>query len=165
MLAGRNTHNTHAYLYFISISTVPLLAGTTTPETKMPYMPPTRCTTPDCGKLATHHGHCPQHQPPPWQTPSPHTKKLNRTQEKKWRNTVRTNANNTCQHCGQYTPHGEADHITPIADGGSYYDPNNGQWLCRKCHQQKTKKENKQRQQQHKHKTNNHPQNFNEAGE
>ncbi|WP_434156693.1 HNH endonuclease [Scardovia wiggsiae] len=120
----------------------------------MPYMPPTRCTTPQCGKLATHHGHCPQHQPPPWQTPSPHTKNLNRNQEKKWRNTVRTNANNTCQHCGQYTPHGQADHITPIADGGAYYDPNNGQWLCTKCHQQKTKKENKQRQQQHKHKNN-----------
>ena len=37
------------------------------------------------------------------------------------------------------------DHATPLQDGGSQYDMNNLQSLCRRCHQIKTNLETRQR--------------------
>lgn len=41
-----------------------------------------------------------------------------------------------CKHCGQ-RPSTIADHITPVAEGGSD-DETNGQGLCAPCHDLKT---------------------------
>ncbi|WP_408629878.1 HNH endonuclease [Amycolatopsis aidingensis] len=45
----------------------------------------------------------------------------------------------TCQTCG-LRPSVIADHITPVAEGGSD-DESNGQGLCRPCHDTKTQAE------------------------
>jgi 5-methylcytosine-specific restriction protein A len=47
----------------------------------------------------------------------------------------------TCCKCGRLTEDGEADHIVPLAKGGSD-DLSNLQWLCREpCHAEKTRLE------------------------
>lgn len=48
-----------------------------------------------------------------------------------------------CVKCGRIGR--DVDHIKPIEDGGNLTDPNNLQTLCKKCHIDKTKKENKKR--------------------
>lgn len=58
-----------------------------------------------------------------------------------------------CQHCGT-TQSLEADHIIPLAEGGTNH-PNNLQVLCHTCHQYKTRQEatrGRQRRQQRLHK-------------
>lgn len=44
----------------------------------------------------------------------------------------------TCRHCG--APSTEADHIVPVAQGGTN-DDTNGQGLCHPCHTAKTQAE------------------------
>lgn len=47
----------------------------------------------------------------------------------------------TCQVCGRVTEEGDADHVVPLANGGSD-DVSNLQWLCREpCHMDKTARE------------------------
>ncbi len=42
----------------------------------------------------------------------------------------------SCVKCGRRAK--EVDHITPLSDGGSEFDLNNCQSLCKSCHMQKT---------------------------
>ena len=49
-----------------------------------------------------------------------------------------------CQKCG-LPGRLEVDHLTPLADGGGVYEPDNLQALCRPCHFAKTKRENEAR--------------------
>lgn len=51
----------------------------------------------------------------------------------------------TCQKCKRLVVDGQVDHITPLQEGGSN-DLSNLQWMCRKCHSEKTAKENANRQ-------------------
>jgi 5-methylcytosine-specific restriction endonuclease McrA len=110
----------------------------------MPTMPPTRCTHPGCGELATNAGRCAQHQRPAWQNPSAHTKTMPfDARWKRWRDAVKLRANGNCELCGEKGR--EADHIVPIGNGGALYDLANGMWLCHECHSMKTKQEARQR--------------------
>lgn len=43
----------------------------------------------------------------------------------------------------------EADHVVPIAEGGSELDPTNGQAACRPCHAMKTQAEARLGQRRH----------------
>ena len=47
----------------------------------------------------------------------------------------------TCQRCGGWGHN--VDHIKPMDDGGAVYELANLQCLCKKCHIQKTKLENR----------------------
>jgi 5-methylcytosine-specific restriction enzyme A len=61
-----------------------------------------------------------------------------------WRQAVLTRDAWTCRHCGRVcgaTREAHADHVTPIAAGGSRYDLANGQCLCQSCHSRKTARE------------------------
>jgi 5-methylcytosine-specific restriction protein A len=44
-----------------------------------------------------------------------------------------------CAHCGRGAS--EVDHITPLSKGGTHYDPDNSQALCKSCHSRKTNAE------------------------
>ena len=50
----------------------------------------------------------------------------------------------TCQKCGRVILDGEVDHVCPLSTGGCETDINR-QWLCKECHQLKSKQEEKQR--------------------
>lgn len=52
-----------------------------------------------------------------------------------------------CRRCGR-AGRLEVDHVKPIAAGGSLYDLDNLQSLCRPCHFDKTRQENQARQDQ-----------------
>jgi 5-methylcytosine-specific restriction endonuclease McrA len=65
--------------------------------------------------------------------------------ERKWRRQIKEDANGICEQCGRYAPHGQADHIIPVADGGAKYDIANGRWLCYPCHKEITIRENRER--------------------
>ena len=52
-----------------------------------------------------------------------------------------------CEHCtakGRTTAGSHADHIIPLAKGGTH-DRSNYQWLCEPCHRKKTLRENGRR--------------------
>lgn len=70
---------------------------------------------------------------------------LHTTQYKHWRTQVLKRDHYQCQTCGHQGHRGdryiEADHIHNIKTGGQPYDPNNGQALCKPCHQKKTQAE------------------------
>ena len=51
----------------------------------------------------------------------------------------------TCQHCGRVSTQGEVDHIVPLHLGGSAKSEMNMQYLCKDCHERKTKREEKER--------------------
>lgn len=77
--------------------------------------------------------------------PMPLTEKYIMTQKKGRRKKLRVilKAQCKCAKCGQVKPL-DVDHIIPKADGGTYaYE--NLQALCRTCHLNKTRKENKGR--------------------
>lgn len=50
----------------------------------------------------------------------------------------------TCKRCGRVTAKGQVDHIVPLHLGGQESDSNR-QWLCIRCHDIKSKKEEKNR--------------------
>lgn len=50
---------------------------------------------------------------------------------------IKTSSGKMCNHCGNYAPKGQVDHITPIGLGGSNFIENL-QWLCVPCHKIKT---------------------------
>jgi 5-methylcytosine-specific restriction endonuclease McrA len=61
-----------------------------------------------------------------------------------WRQAVLTRDAWQCQACGRVCGdkrEAQADHVIPIAQGGSRYDISNGQCLCIACHGRKTRSE------------------------
>lgn len=106
----------------------------------MPTAPPSRC---HCGSRATNHGRCDRHQPihpTGWQArPSTNARTLTSSQRQQLRQQQLARSSQ-CQQCGS-TTRLEADHIIPIADGGSPTNPANLQTLCRDCHRRKTRAE------------------------
>lgn len=71
---------------------------------------------------------------------------------KRW---ARKNLPQHCNHCGT-TTNLQLDHIQNIATGGQD-TPNNIQWLCTTCHQQKTRQEQKHGKNKWKRKPEPHP--------
>lgn len=64
-----------------------------------------------------------------------------RPEYKQWREIVLGRADGKCQGAGFHAPAGSKlypDHIVEIKDGGSEFDPANGQALCASCHTSKT---------------------------
>ncbi|MGW1998487.1 HNH endonuclease [Embleya sp. NPDC001921] len=107
----------------------------------MPTAPPTRCGEQGCHEMATTRGRCTDHQRPPWQQRS---KAWGKGSTSKWR-TARTQQLRRewlCRHCG--TKAVEVDHIVPLSQGGSKWDPDNMQSLCGPCHGSKTQEDNAQ---------------------
>jgi 5-methylcytosine-specific restriction endonuclease McrA len=44
-----------------------------------------------------------------------------------------------CRNCGVYDENWQADHISPVKNGGGFCDLSNLQTLCPDCHKEKTK--------------------------
>ena len=118
----------------------------------MPYAPPSRCPKPGCRKLTTTRGRCDDHQPKPWRNPSANTQQLTRKERQVFHDAVlaRDPLCRCTGECGTHTgpckhPSTEADHILPIADGGSRTDLSNGRGLCHHCHDYITRAQNSAR--------------------
>ncbi len=103
----------------------------------MPFAAPSRCAENGCHQLATYKGRCEEHQRKPWANVSAHGRTLTRQERAIFRRDV-LRRDPICRACGT-APATDADHITPIADGGSPRDLNNGQGLCAPCHALKTR--------------------------
>lgn len=99
----------------------------------MAVRPPTRCTV--CHAISKG-SRCEQHARKPWEVPSANSRLLSGGARAKFRAAVLAAADHECAMCGGVAT--EADHIIEVSDGGSPTDPNNGQALCRSCHQFKT---------------------------
>ncbi|MFF5451867.1 HNH endonuclease [Streptomyces sp. NPDC012950] len=119
----------------------------------MPTAPPSRCTDPECGNLATHRGRCDDHQPIPWAgrddkagrygISSGRFRTLKRLADRR--------DNGCCYMCGldrneldlddpDVRDH-ELDHIIPISEGGSVESLDNLGLACTSCHETKSKAE------------------------
>ena len=67
--------------------------------------------------------------------------------KRQWRDVVRPAqlaAHPLCKQClelGQLIPATEVDHIIPVSEGGSWYEPENLMSLCKACHSVKTRGE------------------------
>lgn len=87
--------------------------------------------------------YCDQHKPNGWAThPSQRNTQHTREETRAFRRAVLAREPN-CRHCGNPTT--QADHIVPVADGGTNDPVTNGQGLCDECHTIKTKHEHRQR--------------------
>ncbi len=84
--------------------------------------------------------YCPTCQPEHSWTryPSANARTLRGTDRRAFRAVVLAN-NPRCAHCGARAT--EADHVVPIADGGTNDPHTNGQALCQPCHDRKTRAE------------------------
>lgn len=110
----------------------------------MPTAPHARCTVPGCGRIATWHGRCDQHQRKAWEQPSQHTRMIRRQDQQKFHDaTLRRSP--ICQWPGCTQPATDADHIVPVSQGGALHDINNAQALCHMHHTLKTRQEATQR--------------------
>jgi 5-methylcytosine-specific restriction protein A len=104
---------------------------------------PTRlCSQPGCGSPATYRGRCATHA-----TQNNTATHQNRSvyNSKRWRVLRRMVLYNTplCGECGNIAT--DADHITPIEDGGAPWDMMNLSSLCHPCHSRKTRHEQQTR--------------------
>ena len=88
--------------------------------------------------------YCATHQPVGWHTnPSPRNTRHTRQELRAFRDAVLAR-DPWCRKCGARRSE-HADHIVPIADGGTNNPDTNGQGLCEPCHKTKTKTEHRQR--------------------
>lgn len=95
-----------------------------------------KCSTP------TRTTYCPQHEPAPGWTryPSANARTLTREDRRKFRDAVLAREP-VCRVCGRQAT--EADHITPVAEGGTNNPATNGQGLCKTHHDAKTRTESR----------------------
>lgn len=93
-----------------------------------------RCSTPTRGT------YCDAHKPAPgWVShPSPSRVQLTRAERHAFRTAI-IRPGVRCVDCGQ--PATVADHVIPIAEGGSNDPTTNGAALCAPCHDRKTQAE------------------------
>ena len=84
--------------------------------------------------------YCPTCQPAHTWTryPSPRNTTVNREDQRRFRAVVLAREPR-CRQCG--APATEADHVVPIAEGGTNDPHTNGQALCEPCHDAKTQHE------------------------
>lgn len=107
----------------------------------MPYKPLTPCRHPGCAEL-TNEQYCPKHKSLHIKTDRPNASR--RGYNSKWR-TARAaflRDNPLCAECkrhGKYTQAIVVDHIIPHkGDKSLFWDRNNWQPLCKRCHDRKT---------------------------
>lgn len=110
----------------------------------MPEAPPSICSYPGCGELVYSGSHC-----------SPHKKQKTRRNNENRSCTDRLYGSGrwkklrafklkhdplceSCKRAGRVTQAKLVDHIQPVRDGGSMWDLDNLQSLCRECHDIKT---------------------------
>lgn len=119
----------------------------------MPTAPPSRCTDPECGELATHRGRCNEHQPIPWAGRDDKAARYG-ISSGRWRTLKRAvdrRDHGCCYMCGldrgeldlddpDVHDH-ELDHIIPISEGGSVESLDNLGLACTACHETKSKAE------------------------
>lgn len=102
-------------------------------------MPTRLCSTPRCPHPATYRGRCPDHA----RTNNQATHRNRRIyNSKRWAILRRAilNEQPICAGCDNALAT-DADHITPIHQGGDPWAPANLQALCATCHGRKTKQE------------------------
>ncbi|WP_407673901.1 HNH endonuclease signature motif containing protein [Nocardioides pini] len=107
----------------------------------MPTAPRSRCLVCRTGWAVTR-GRCADCYTP-WEQRSQHGQKITRRQRERFRTAV-LRRDPVCRACGEADAT-EADHVIPVADGGSLHDVANGQGLCHACHDIKTRAENASR--------------------
>ncbi|MFE9845785.1 HNH endonuclease [Streptomyces goshikiensis] len=108
----------------------------------MPTSPPTRCGDPECQELTTQ-GRCEAHQRKAWANKS---KAWGSGSTRKWREfrARQLDREPQCRWCGS-TASLEVDHIIPLSQQGSKWDPANVQTLCATCHDVKDDQDRRQR--------------------
>ncbi|WP_414629057.1 HNH endonuclease [Streptomyces xanthochromogenes] len=108
----------------------------------MPVSPPSRCSEGGCGELTTQ-GRCEAHQRKAWANRS---KAWGAGSTRKWREfrAQRLAAEPQCRWCSAKRSL-EVDHITPLSEGGSKWDPANVQTLCEACHEVKSAQDRRRR--------------------
>lgn len=102
---------------------------------------PKPCGHPGCTNLATHGNRCDEHhRAHNWtRYPSARNTILTDREREQFRRAV-LRRDRTCKACHS-RPATEADHIVPIAAGGTNDPTTNGQGLCSPCHAAKTRAE------------------------
>jgi 5-methylcytosine-specific restriction protein A len=80
---------------------------------------------------------------PPIHNPHPHVRREKKVDPfylspewKAFKKRMSSPSGNKCVKCGGAANH--LDHITPRKCGGAALDPRNVQWMCARCHNQKT---------------------------
>ncbi len=109
----------------------------------MPTLPMTVCASSSCRSL-TSAGRCDTHRRVREQERGSACSRGYGRRHQAWRIQVLQRDLFTCVQCGRLPldmSELEADHITPIKDGGIQYDLVNGQTLCSACHARKTQRE------------------------
>ncbi len=117
----------------------------------MPMKPPVNCTVNGCKSLARagDGGYCREHKRELYReyaevrTDRDITKQYNNKAWKTTRDAVRYRDKGMCVLCGGIGV--DVDHIIEVKDGGDFYDMDNLQLLCRRCHGRKTADEVKAR--------------------
>lgn len=107
----------------------------------MPEAPPTRCSEPGCYELTTA-GRCEEHKRKAWANRS---KAWGSGSTRKWREARRRQLVHEpdCRRCGARAT--QVDHIVPLSEGGSMWDPANWQSLCESCHDVKSAEDRRRR--------------------
>ena len=103
----------------------------------MPTAPPSRCTSPGCGELATQRSRCDEHQHPAWSSRATSRDELTEQRWAKLRTQVLRDEP-LCNWCGDAAT--EVDHVREVSDGGARYARANLQALCELCHKEKTRR-------------------------
>ncbi|WP_419775705.1 HNH endonuclease [Microbacterium oxydans] len=100
---------------------------------------PRQCPTPGCDNRITTTRYCDEHTIHHWK-PRSHTAEHG---HQAWRSAVLRRDKGLCKTQGPHCTHRatEADHITPVAEGGARYDITNGAAICSPCHKAKTQAE------------------------
>lgn len=108
----------------------------------MPTSPPTRCGAANCHEFATNRGRCDDHQPKPWANGS---SSWQSGSTRKWREAraQQLSREPKCRRCGADA--NQVDHITPLSESGSKWDPANMQSLCEDCHDAKSLEDRRRR--------------------
>ena len=73
---------------------------------------------------------------------SVHHLKINNPRWQRLRRRIKARDGYRCVSCGA-AGRLEVDHVQPLHQGGAMYDPTNLQCLCRRCHLNKTARENR----------------------
>ncbi|MFC5144280.1 HNH endonuclease [Streptomyces aureoversilis] len=108
----------------------------------MPTSPPTRCSEGGCHELTTT-GRCDAHTRKAWANPSKAWRAGSTRQHRRWR-AARLAEEPECRRCGA-TKDLQVDHIVPLSEGGSRWDPANAQTLCATCHEVKSAEDRRRR--------------------
>ncbi|MFI0914319.1 HNH endonuclease [Streptomyces abikoensis] len=108
----------------------------------MPTAPPSRCSEPGCTELTTN-GRCDAHTRRAWANRSAAWGSGSTRKHRRWR-ADRLSEEPECRRCGA-TKELQVDHIVPLSEGGSRWDPANAQALCATCHEIKSAEDRRRR--------------------